>query len=62
MKNLKKISREGLKSVKGGYTQEHTQICHNLFNASPCIMSSPDANGNTLGCRVGGACVSAYEL
>jgi hypothetical protein len=62
MKNLKKLSRENLKSVKGGYTQEHTQLCHNNFNAPPCLMSSPDADGNRLGCRVGGECVSAYGL
>ena len=62
MKNLKKISRENLKNVKGGFTQEHTHLCHNNFNASPCLMSTPDQDGNRLGCRVGGQCVSAYGL
>ncbi len=62
MKNLKKISREALKNVKGGYTQEHAQLCYNNFRSSPCLMSTADQDGNRLGCRVGGECVSAYGL
>ena len=52
MKNLKKLSRENLKSVKGGYTQEHTKFC-NSRGFTPCL-SGTDA----FGCRVDGQCVT----
>lgn len=62
MKNLKKITREALRNVKGGYTQEHTQLCYSRYRTAPCFMPTPDQEGNMLGCRVGGQCVSAYGL
>ena len=47
MKNLKKISRNGLKSIKGGYTQECVNAWNNMTKCytsqSQCEMdpSSP---------------------
>jgi hypothetical protein len=52
MKNLKKISREGLKSVKGGYSIEHTKFCASR-GLVPCLSGTDD-----YGCRVDGQCVT----
>jgi hypothetical protein len=54
MKNLKKLSRENLRSVKGGYTLEHTKFC-----ASRGLVPCTNLSGtDDYGCRVDGQCVT----
>ena len=52
MKNLKKLSKENLKFIKGGYSQEHTKFC-NSRGLTPCLSGTDD-----FGCRVSGQCVT----
>ena len=61
MKNLRKLSKANLKTIKGGFTQEHHALCRANYGdfAFPCFATDPDTGERILGCVVGGTCISA---